>query len=54
MYNDLKKLKQIKGLTDSVKAKIEKTWIWGLIPDEEFRELMELEKTDESPSGEQV
>lgn len=54
MYNDLKKLKEIKGLADSVKAKIEKSWIWGLISDEEFRELMELEETDESPSAEQV
>ena len=51
MYKDLKKLKQIKGLTDSVKAKIEKSWIWGLITDEEFRELIELEEQGESTSG---
>lgn len=53
MYKDLKKLKDIKGLTESVKAKIEKSWIWGLITDEEFRELMELEEQGESPSAEQ-
>ena len=29
MYNDLKKLKSIKGLTDAVKRKIEKAWTWG-------------------------
>lgn len=42
MYRDLRKLKDIKGLTEPVKAKIEKAWIWGLITDEQFRELMEL------------
>ena len=40
MYNDLKKLKSIKGLTDAVKRKIEKAWTWGLITDEQFEELM--------------
>lgn len=46
MYNDLKKLKTIKGLTDAVKRKIEKAWTWGLISDEQFEELMEIQKTD--------
>ena len=44
MYNDLKKLKSIKGLTDAVKRKIEKAWTWGLITDEQFEELMEIKK----------
>ena len=44
MYNDLKKLKSIKGLTDDVKRKIEKAWTWGLITDEQFEELMEIQK----------
>ena len=44
MYNDLKKLKSIKGLTDAVKRKIEKAWTWGLITDEQFEELMEIQK----------
>ena len=44
MYNDLKKLKSIKGLTDAVKRKIEKAWTWGLISDEQFEELMEIKK----------
>lgn len=44
MYNDLKKLKSIKGLTDAVKRKIEKAWTWGLITDEQFEELMEMKK----------
>ena len=44
MYNDLKKLKGIKGLTDAVKRKIEKAWTWGLITDEQFEELMEIQK----------
>ena len=44
MYNDLKKLKSIKGLTDDVKRKIEKAWTWGLISDEQFEELMEMQR----------
>lgn len=44
MYNDLKKLKSIKGLTDAVKRKIEKAWTWGLITDEQFEELMEMKR----------
>ena len=44
MYNDLKKLKSIRGLTDAVKRKIEKAWTWGLITDEQFEELMEIKK----------
>ena len=44
MYNDLKKLKSIKGLTDAVKRKIEKAWTWGLISDEQFEELMDIQK----------
>ena len=41
MYNDLKQLKKMKGLTDDVKRKIEKAWTWGLITDEQFEELTE-------------
>lgn len=44
MYNDLKKLKSIKGLTDAVKRKIEKAWTWGLITDAQFEELMEMKR----------
>lgn len=46
MYEDLKKLKSIKGLTDPVKTKIRKAWTWNLITDDEFKELMEIK--DES------
>ncbi len=45
MYNDLKKLKNIKGLTDQVKRKIERAWTWNLITDDEFKELMEITET---------
>ena len=48
MYDDLKKLKNIKGFTDEVKRRIEKTWTWGLITDEQFEELMEIKKTSEN------
>ena len=48
MYNDLKQLKKMKGLTGDVKRKIEKAWTWGLITDEQFEELMEIQKTDNS------
>ena len=44
MYNNLLTLKRIKGLTDDVKARIEKSWTWGLITDEEFKSLMEMDK----------
>ena len=44
MYNDLKQLKKMKGLTDDVKRKIEKAWTWGLITDAQFEELMEMKK----------
>ena len=47
MYKDLKKLKEIKGITDSVKSKIKKAWTWGLITDEEFRELMDIPVEEE-------
>lgn len=46
MYNDLKRLKIIKGLTDVVKRRIEKAWTWGLITDNEFEELMEINKEE--------
>ena len=46
MYNNLLTLKRIKGLTDDVKARIEKSWTWGLITDEEFKSLMEMDKED--------
>ena len=44
MYNNLLTLKRIKGFTDDVKARIEKSWTWGLITDEEFKSLMEMDK----------
>ena len=44
MYNNLLTLKRIKGLTDDVKSRIEKSWTWGLITDEEFKSLMEMDK----------
>ena len=46
MYNNLLTLKKIKGLTDEVKARIEKAWTWGLITDIEFRSLMETDKVE--------
>ena len=46
MYNNLLTLKRIKGLTDDVKSRIEKSWTWGLITDEEFRSLMEMDKEE--------
>ena len=49
MYEDLKKLKSVKGLTDPVKRKIERAWTWNLITDDEFKELMEIvEESGES------
>lgn len=48
MYNDLKKLKSVKSLTEDVKRRIEKAWTWGLITDEQFEELMEIKKADEN------
>lgn len=47
MYNNLLTLKRIKGLTDDVKARIEKSWTWGLITDKEFKSLMEMDKEEE-------
>lgn len=47
MYNNLLTLKRIKGLTDDVKSRIEKSWTWGLITDEEFKSLMEMDKEKE-------
>ena len=46
MYNNLLTLKRIKGLTEDVKSRIEKAWTWGLITDEEFKSLMEMDKED--------
>lgn len=46
MYNNLLTLKRIKGLTDDVKSRIEKSWTWGLITDVEFRSLMEMDKAE--------
>ena len=43
MYNNLLTLKRIKGLTEDVKSRIEKSWTWGLITDEEFKSLMEMD-----------
>ena len=44
MYDNLMMLKRIKGLTDDVKSRIEKSWTWGLITDEEFKSLMEMDR----------
>ena len=44
MYNNLLTLKRIKGFTDDVKGRIEKAWTWGLITDDEFRSLIEMDK----------
>ena len=43
MYDNLLTLKRIKGFTDDVKSRIEKSWTWGLITDEEFKSLMEMD-----------
>ena len=45
MYVNLKRLKALRGL-DAARDRIEKAWTWGLITDEQFRELMELDDTE--------
>lgn len=45
MYANLKRLKALRGL-DAARDRIEKAWTWGLITDEQFRELMELDDTE--------
>lgn len=47
MYANLKRLKQLRGL-DAARDRIEKAWTWGLITDEQFRELMELDDMTET------
>lgn len=42
MYANLKRLKALRGM-DAARDRIEKAWTWGLITDEEFRELMEMD-----------
>ena len=44
MYDNLLTLQRIKGLTEDVKSRIEKAWTWGLITDEEFKSLMEMDR----------
>ena len=50
MYANLKRLKQMRGL-DAARDRIEKAWTWGLITDEQFRELMELDDMTETVVG---
>lgn len=50
MYANLKRLKQLRGL-DAARDRIEKAWTWGLITDEQFRELMELDDMTETVVG---
>lgn len=47
MYANLKRLKQLRGL-DAARDRIEKAWTWGLITDEQFRELMGLDDMTET------
>ena len=47
MYANLKRLKQLRGL-DAARDRTEKAWTWGLITDEQFRELMELDEAVET------
>ena len=46
MYKELLKLKQIRGMTEQTKQRIEKAWVWGLITDEEYQELMDMKTKD--------
>lgn len=46
MYKELLKLKQIRGMTEQTKQRITKAWVWGLITDEEYKTLMEVELSD--------
>lgn len=46
MYKELLKLKQIRGMTKQTKQRITKAWVWGLITDEEYQTLMEVELSD--------
>ena len=45
MYSNLMRLKEIRGL-DAARDRIEKAWTWGLITDEQFRDLMELDRME--------
>ena len=46
MYKELLKLKKIRGMTEQTKQRITKAWVWGLITDEEYQTLMEVELSD--------
>lgn len=46
MYKELLKLKQIRGMTEQTKQRIEKAWVWGLITDEEYQELVDMKAKD--------
>lgn len=50
MYANLKRLKQLRGL-DAARDRIEKAWTWGLITDEQFRDLMDLDDMTETVVG---
>ena len=50
MYANLKRHKALRGL-GSARDRIEKAWTWGLITDEQFRELMEMDDTTETVVG---
>lgn len=43
MYKELLKLKQIRGMTDQTKQRIQKAWAWGLITDEEYQKLIDTQ-----------
>lgn len=47
MYKELLKLKQIRGMTEQTKQRIEKAWVWGLINDEEYQTLMDMKVNED-------
>lgn len=47
MYKELLKLKQIRGMTEQTKQRIEKAWVWGLITDEEYQTLMDMKVNED-------
>lgn len=47
MYKELLKLKQIRGMTEQTKQRIEKAWVWGLITDEEYQALIGMKVNED-------
>lgn len=50
LYKTLKKLKERNGLTDDLKNKIDVFFAVGRITEEQYNELMDVDKEDGIPS----